>query len=442
MEELKPLLMFVDDDVANIKVLENIFEADYRFIPRKSGEQVLKYFERLGFFQEGNAESSRVEVSEDVLHKRSEGTPDLIILDIMMPGIDGYEVCARLKEDSDLAKIPVIFVTGKVEAQDIARGFATGGVDYVAKPFNASELLARVATHLSLKSAREGLAQKNVLLEQKMQELAEQTEKVRQKDAQLLMMDRIAGIGTLAAGIAHEINNPLGFLKSSVGGLRTDYGKITAGIRCWALDQEGGGGGAEAAIGSSDPRLAQLQEGAENKFSRIERGIERISIVVNSLRRFSRVDREEAGTLDFNASIEDAVDLLTTDEKPIRFVKHLAEIPLLRCIPNEINQCLLHLLRNAFDAVGDNGIINIQTAFDQARQQLSVQISDNGQGMTQEVLRQAFNPFFTTKPVGSGTGVGLTIAEQIVTKHQGHIELKSKEGEGTTVCLTLPVAGV
>lgn len=441
MERLKPLLMIVDDDVPNLKALENIFKDDYRIVPRKSGEQVLKYFEMFGFFQGMSADDSTAKSDEESSRKRTANTPDLILLDVMMPGLDGYAVCAMLKEDPDLTKIPVIFVTGRIEAKDVTRGFETGAVDYVTKPFNTAELQARVATHLSLKKARENLTEKNVLLEQKMQELAEQTEKLRQKDAQLLMMDRIAGIGTLAAGIAHEINNPLGFLKSSASGLRADYGKMAEAITLFWEQQSASKTIREDSVGDiAVLDLARLLEGIERKFARIDRGIERIGTIVNSLRRFSRIDREEEGALDINASIEDAVGLLSSAEKPIRFKKNLAPVPSLKCIPNEINQCLLHLLKNAVDAVGNDGIIIIQTAYDQDKQRLSVRISDNGPGMTEEVRRQAFNPFFTTKPVGSGTGVGLTITELIVTKHQGHIELMSKEGEGTTVFLSLPIS--
>ena len=439
MDEMKPLLMIVDDDVTNLKALEHIFTAKYRINLRKSGEAVLNYFEMLGFFQERNAAAATTASSDELDRKRIANTPDLIVLDIMMPGMDGYAVCTRLKEDPVLASIPVIFLTGKVEEHDVTRGFATGAVDYVTKPFNVAELQARVATHLALKSVREGLALKNRLLEQKIQELAEQTEKVRQKDTQLLSMDRIAGIGTLAAGIAHEINNPLGFIKSSLSGLRTDCAKMAEGLlrceqRSAAVERE------DAATDGVGHHLARFQGGVENKFARIDRGIDRISTIINSLMRVSRVDREKVGAFDINASINDVVELLETAEKTIRFDKHLAEIPLLQCIPNEINQCLLHLLRNAIDAVASEGVITIRTAYDSAHNNLSILITDNGEGMTEEVRRQAFNPFFTTKPVGLGTGVGLTIVEHIVVKHHGRIEIMSKEGEGTTVYLSLPVA--
>ncbi len=176
MEDLKPLLMpllmIIDDDVTNLKTLENIFQADYRLVLRKSGEQALKYFEDIGWALEGDEPAFAEMQNEGSSNKRTANTPDLILLDIMMPGIGGFEVCTRLKANPDLVKIPIIFITGKAEPEDITRGFEIGVVDYVTKPFNTAEMKARVATHLSLKNAREAIAAKNILLEQSQKKLA------------------------------------------------------------------------------------------------------------------------------------------------------------------------------------------------------------------------------------------------------------------------------
>lgn len=439
MEELKPLLMIVDDSPLNLKTLENIFRVHYRIIPRKSGEQMLQYFETLGFTLNSSSSVSSHEVEEDAVRMKAPNIPDLILLDVMMPGLSGFDACAKLKTHPWLAMIPIIFVTGKTEPESITKGFNAGAVDYVTKPFNATELNSRVSTHLLLKNTLEILMEKNILLGQKMQEIAEQAEKMRQKDAQLVMMDRIAGLGTLASGIAHEVNTPLGFLKSTVNGLKTDCGKMVQAVLGLAQTKAGGLVQNDCASCISSLGLSGFQGSLERKFSRLDRGVERISQIVNSLRRLSRIDREGQGTLDINAVIDDTIELLSSQDKPIRFEKKYSKIPALECVPKEINQCLLHLLKNAVDAVSPDGTIVIETFLDQEQKNLCVRISDNGLGMSEDVLRQAFNPFFTTKPVGSGTGVGLTIAEQIVVKHQGRIELISNEGSGTTVSVCLPL---
>ena len=176
MEGVKPLLMIIDDDVTNLKALENIFKADYRLVLRKSGAQALTYLENSELALDGGEPAFPAMPPEGSSTKRAAKTPDLILLDIMMPGMGGFEVCTRLKANPDLGKIPIIFITGKAEPEDIARGFEIGAVDYVTKPFNAQELKARVITHLSLKNARETIAAKNILLEQHQKELENRAE--------------------------------------------------------------------------------------------------------------------------------------------------------------------------------------------------------------------------------------------------------------------------
>jgi signal transduction histidine kinase len=407
-------VLVVDDELVSRKTLQRLIAQFYECEAVPSGEEALE-------------------------KAQGEYPPDLILLDVLMPGIDGFEVCRRLKAAPRTRDIPVIFLSAMTGIEDITRGFEVGAVDYITKPFNKEEVKARAQTHLSLKQMREDLQAKNTLLERSLKELEEKTETVRQRDAQLLMMDRIAGIGTLAAGIAHEINNPLGFVKSSVAALKKSCDKmieVFAPLEQKPLEESRP---EDLSAPGADLGLAELTGGLEQKFGRIERGIERIGKIVGSLRSFSRVDRENEGTLDINASLEEAAAILSSDEKPIRFEKDFTEIPPLPCTPNEINQSLLHLLKNALDAVAPGGVVSIQTAYDQEKNRLGLRISDNGCGMSAEVRRQAFDPFFTTKPVGSGTGVGLTIVEHIIKKHQGDIELTSVEGKGTTVSVYLPV---
>ena len=124
----------------------------------------------------------------------------------------------------------------------------------------------------------------------------------------------------------------------------------------------------------------------------------------------------------------------------MEFIKEFREVPLIECSPNEINQCLLHVIKNALDAIDQKGTIKITTSYDEKEDEVIIRIIDNGKGMSPEVLRQAQNPFFTTKAVGSGTGVGLSLTESILQRHGGKINISSKEDEGTTVTMTLAVA--
>jgi signal transduction histidine kinase len=271
----------------------------------------------------------------------------------------------------------------------------------------------------------------------------EKTEELRQKDMQLLEMDRIAGIGTLAAGIAHEINNPMSFVKSSVSFLKKGVDKMSGAIAYWNdkplpeplfTDFKG------YLVGIN---YDHLTNSLENKFDTINRGIERIIKIVGNLKSFSRVDMEAKACLDINQSIEQAMEVLgardDSVERKVNYIKEFDDIPPYVCQASEINQCLLHIIGNARDAVQNEGTIKLITSYDNREKQIIITIIDNGTGMSEETLKKAFTPFFTTKPVGSGTGIGLTITERIVKRHGGKINLASKPGEGTTVTLSVPV---
>lgn len=386
-------------------------------------------------------ECTTVETGEAALKVAFSGNPpDLILLDIMMPGMDGFEVCAQLKAASQTKDIPVIFLSADTDVEDKTRGIELGAVDYITKPFHSEEVKARVRTHLTLKKMREDLQAKTVTLSRQVEEIKEKTEQLREKDLLLIEMDRMAGICALSAGIAHEINNPLGFLKSTFNALRKGVDKMQVALEYWE-DKP-----------ASDPLVHGYQEyivgisldlvvcsmGA--KFDRAERGIARIMDIVGSLKSFSCVDMESLTLMDLNKNIAELLTIaINLDEKKVEVVTELQELPLIEIAQREINQCLLHLLKNAIDAVDNEGTIKITTAWHQEDAEIVVQISDSGCGMSPDVLRQAFNPFFTTKPVGSGTGVGLSLTERIIKRYGGKIHLDSTEGRGTTATITLPV---
>ena len=386
-------------------------------------------------------ECTTVESGEDALMVAlSDNPPDLILLDILMPGIDGFEVCKRLKTASQTKDVPVIFLSANTEVEDKTRGIELGAVDYITKPFHKAEVKARVWTHLSIKKMREDLREKNITLERQVDEIKEKTELLREKDIQLIEMDRISGIGTLAAGIAHEINNPLGFLKSTLGTLNKNVDKMRDALGYWkdkpATDPLVQGYLEYVAAISLDRVVNSMDE----KFDRAGRGLTRIMDIVNSLKRFSGIDMEPLAKIDINNNITEILKVAPNqEEKKVDIVTHLQELPLIECAPYEINQCLLQLLKNAFDAIDNEGTIKITSEWCRKDAQIVIRIVDTGRGMSPEVLRQAFNPFFTTKPVGSGTGVGLSLTERIIKRYGGMIQLESTSGRGTTATIKLPV---
>lgn len=412
---------------------------------------------------------------KDGLNIMERETISLVVSDQKMPEMNGVEFLNKVKEDwPDAMRI---MLTGHASIKVAVDAINRGEIyRFVIKPWNDLELKSIIRQALNhyelvennsrlheltsrqnveLKELNENLEKKvkertRTISEQKDElikfnqdlerKVIEKTEQLREKDIQLLEMDRIAGIATLGAGIAHEINNPLSFIKSSIGSVKKGVDKIIEAVRYWDNNSH-----TEHLLKDYKDYLKQINfdhsvNSFECKLDRINKGIERIMKIVNSLRSFSRVDREDIGKININQSIEEVIEILGAKEmKKVEFVKELQEAPLIECSTNGINQCLLQTIQNAIDAVDDDGLIKIMTSCDKEVDQILIKIIDNGKGMSPQVLRQAFNPFFTTKPVGSGTGVGLSMIERIIKRHGGKIELSSKEGKGTTVTMLLPV---
>ncbi|MEI6125510.1 MAG: response regulator, partial [Pseudomonadota bacterium] len=226
---------------------------------------------------ESIAECTAVENAEDALKiALSDNPPDLILLDILMPGINGFEVCSRLKASAQTKDIPVIFLSANSDVEDKTRGIELGAVDYITKPFHMAEVKARVQTHLALKKMRADL---------------------REKDLQLIEMDRMAGIGTLASGIAHEINNPAMFILSNVAMLEQNWPvirEILESTRSRAPDEE---------IDFILEEMPKVSAGVKN-------GVERIRKIVNSLRDFSKQDIKSVGMVDINKTIAEVIEFI------------------------------------------------------------------------------------------------------------------------------------
>ncbi|MEO5361032.1 MAG: ATP-binding protein [Nitrospirota bacterium] len=297
--------------------------------------------------------------------------------------------------------------------------------------------------HANIQVVKQLIQEKDKLLlfsKELEKQVEEKTKMLRKVDMQLIEMDRIAGMGTLAAGISHEINNPLSFLKSGVVFIEKQFAKLTEAAVYWENHPFSQTTVDEYAKYIDGLNINSMNDSINKKFDMIQRGITRISKIVNSMRSITCLDMAQSGTIDINKSIEEVLEILSTkDSKSIQFIKELNQLPLIDCITKEINQALLHILTNAVDAIRHTGIINIKTSYDDETKTITVHISDNGVGMSPDVLKRVFDPFFTTKDVGAGTGIGLSITEGIIKRHNGKINITSAVGEGTTVVLQFPM---
>lgn len=275
------------------------------------------------------------------------------------------------------------------------------------------------------------------------EELTQLNAKLSDAQDKLMQSERMASIGQLAAGVAHEINNPIGFIFSNFGTLERYLSDL---FQMLAAYEE-----AESALGDTPVavRLKALREKIELDFlkedipslmAESKDGITRVRNIVQNLKDFSRVDTSQKWVLaDLHHGIDSTLNIVNNEIKyKADVVKAYGELPDIECLPSELNQVFMNLLVNAAHAIqADRGTITILTGADDSR--VWVEIQDTGEGIAKENLGRIFDPFFTTKAVGKGTGLGLSLSYGIVKKHLGSIDVFSEPGVGTRFRVTLPI---
>lgn len=386
-------ILVVDDNPANVRVLKLRLQAE--------GYEVAEAADGL-----------------EALEKVNEERPDLILLDIMMPKMDGYEVCRRLKAKEETQLIPVVMVTALKETADRVKGIEVGADDFLSKPFDPSELRARIRSLLRLKSLH----------------------------ADLVQSEKMASLGRLVAGVAHEVNNPINFIYSNIQPLQEHIGDLKTLIQLYGEKETGLCPEDRTAVEERKEAidLEYVFEDLDKILQAFKDGATRVRDIVGSLRTFSRLDAGGPGEVDLHEGIENTLTLLENRYKErITVHKEYGEIPKVVGYAGQLNQVFMNLLANAGDAIepGKEGNVWIGTQMD-GTDHVLISIRDDGKGIPKEHLDRIFDPFFTTKRVGEGTGLGLSISYGIVEKHRGRIWVESEEGKGTTFFVRLTVEGM
>lgn len=385
---------------------------------------------------------------EEGLEKAFNVRPALILCDWMMPLMDGVEVCRRLKATPDLASTFFILLTARDSVADRVQGLDAGADDFVSKPIESNELLARVRAGLRVYQYQQQLGETNQQLSQTLQEL-------QQTQAQLVQSEKMSGLGQMVAGIAHAINNPIAFISGNLAHTRNRVADLLNLIHLYQKHYSNPTDEIQLALENLDWEF--LSEDLPKSLDSMSSGANRIRDLVVKLKSFSRLDEAESKQVDIHEGIDNTLLLLehrlsknsynnlsTNDEPQIQVVKEYGYLPPIECYPAQLNQVFFNILNNAIDYLEEgNGSaptpsIWIRTGLLDANW-VEIAIADNGSGMTPEVVQQIFNPFFTTKPVGKGTGLGLAIAYSIVVdKHKGLLECRSTKGEGTEFLIKIP----
>lgn len=257
---------------------------------------------------------------------------------------------------------------------------------------------------------------------------------LEQANSQLLQSEKLASIGQLAAGVAHEINNPIGYVFSNLKTL-ADYVRdlleiVDASDRVTCLEE------LQALKKQLD--YGFIREDVRALISESEEGIERVKSIITSLKDFSHIDAEDFVAADLRRGLETTLNLVNNELKyKAEVIKEYGELPLIECLPSQINQVALNLLTNAAQAIDGRGHIILRTGCDTERAWFEVE--DSGRGISAEHRERLFEPFFTTKPVGEGTGLGLALSWSIVQKHGGHIDVSSDPDHGSRFRVWLPI---
>lgn len=281
-----------------------------------------------------------------------------------------------------------------------------------------------------------------VELKERHQELEAAHEKLKAAQTQILQQDKMASIGQLAAGVAHEINNPVGFIMSNLGSLQKYLNRLSEFMKIQAEAVEKMGVEEVLKELKEQRKALKIDYTIEDSGSLIAEsleGAERVKRIVQDLKSFSRIDEAENKMADLNEGLERTINIIWNELKyKVTLKKEFGDIPLTRCNMGQLNQVFMNLLVNAAHAIEKQGDITIKTWYDD-KGYIHVAVSDTGSGIPEDKINRIFEPFFTTKEVGKGTGLGLSIAYDIIKKHNGDITVASRVGEGTTFIIKIPV---
>lgn len=371
---------------------------------------------------------------------------DLLILDIEMPHINGMQIMAAIDEAYGNKRAFSILVITGLQNRDVRRRALTAGAnDFIDKPFDQMEVVLRVQNLLRVQRALKAqtlLARElEIKVKQRTQELAAMNEALEEKVAlrtlELLRAEKMASVGRLAAGIAHEINNPLGFVQSNLACLKdyaADLFKLIDDLSVVGLSP------AEIASKLKQVEVDYVKDDLFGLINESRDGLRRVATIVQKLKDFSHVDREVVQELDVNIGIENSLQMAWSEieQRDIEVVREFGNIPWVHCIPAQINVVFFNIILNAVQAMEPKGRLEIKTQSDE--KWVHIVISDTGRGISDDVIQNIFDPFYTTRQIGNGMGLGLPEAYNIVSRHGGTIDVKSVVGKGSTFNIRLPIA--
>jgi len=395
-----PKLLCVDDQPINIQILYQIFGADHEMYMATSASEALALCKSV--------------------------QPDLILLDVVMPEKSGFEVCRDLKQDPQTTNIPVIFITAQHNTDAETAGLKEGAVDFISRPFNASVVRARVHTHIQLYQLKENLEEQ---VKKRNSELEQAVQRLHESQEQLTISEAKATVSTLIASVSHELNSPIGNSVMASSSLL----EFTEGFR---RKIESGN------IRRSD--IPKFLDELNEIGSLIQRNLKRASELLSNFRQVSADQAsDQRRSFDLAETIREIVETIRPSLKrmPHRIVQNIPVNIIMDSQPGSIGQIIINLINNAYLHAFENrtdGVLTIEAR--EIDDKVLLTVSDNGSGMSREQLDKIFEPFFSTKIGKGGTGLGMAIVKNLVTKSlKGTIKIQSTPGVGTRHEIELPL---
>ena len=353
----------------------------------------------------------------------------LVLTDWVMPEVDGLELIRRIRAREQSEYVYIVLLTARSAREDLVEAMEAGADDFLGKPCNPKELRVRLRAGERIIGLERTLVEKN--------------RQLMEAQAALVQTEKLAGVGQLAAGMAHEINNPIAFVSNNLAVLQRDVHALLELVDLY--------GESLPTIERADQPLATRLRAAEKdcdsgwlkeNLSRLFRssleGLARVRAILKNLRDFAHIDEAVVGEMDVVAAVDSVLGILTFDfeAQQLTIQKHFDCEPRIQGQPARINQVLHSILLNAIQASEPHGLIEVSVS--EAGSSVCIAVTDHGGGMDETIQRHVFEPFFTTHAVGSGKGLGLAISYGIVQQHGGSIEFESVPGKGTTFRIILP----
>jgi two-component system, NtrC family, sensor kinase len=396
-ERSKPAVLAVDDVEANLVALQALLEdMDCDVVLARSGNDALRHLLRREFA--------------------------VVLLDVQMPEMDGYEVAHHARRNPSTRDVPIIFLTAANNSEGmVLRGYGSGAVDFLFKPLNASILRSKVRVFLELHAAHQKVEVAKTALERSNAELKAAYTDLQTTHAQLVQSAKMASLGELVAGVAHEINNPLAFVLSHLDTARRKLSQLEPELP-----------------GPLSDSAREKWQRANERLNEIGPGLDRIRELVIKLRTFSRLDEGERKRVSVRECVESVLTILGHRLRgKITIETDFGSPDQVDCYASLLNQAIMNLVSNSIDAMPGGGVLRISTGSQGPL--YSIVVTDSGPGIPAALRERVLEPFFTTKPVGQGTGLGLSITYSIVRKHQGTIELSEPPGGGASIAIRFPI---